>query len=32
MLLDYKEESIFRLYNLIKKKIIRVNNVYFIKR
>ena len=32
ILLRYKEEFIFRLYNLIKKKIIRVNNVYFVKK
>ena len=32
VLLRYKEEFIFRLYNLIKKKIIRVNNVYFVEK
>ena len=32
ILLNYKNEFIFYLYNLIKKKIIRVNNVYFIKK
>ena len=30
VLLRYKEEFIFRLYNLIKKKIIRVNDVHFV--
>ena len=32
VLLRYEEEFIFRLYNLIKKKIIRVNNVYFVEK
>ena len=32
VLLKYEEEFIFRLYNLIKKKIIRVNNVYFVEK
>ena len=32
VLLNYEEEFIFRLYNLIKKKIIRVNNVYFVEK
>ena len=32
VLLKYKEEFIFRLYNLIKKKIIRVNNVHFVEK
>ena len=32
ILLNYKVEFIFRFYNLIKKKIIRVNNVHFIKK
>ena len=32
VLLRYKEEFIFRLYNLIKKKIIWVNNVYFVEK
>ena len=32
ILLNYKNEFIFRLYNLIKKKIIRVNNIHFIKK
>ena len=32
VLLGYKEESIYRLYNLIKKKIIRVNSVHFVKK
>ena len=32
VLLGYKEEFIFRLYNLIKKKIIRVNNIYFVEK
>ena len=32
VLLSYEGEFIFRLYNLIKKKIIRVNNVYFVEK
>ena len=32
ILLNYEDEFIFRLYNLIKKKIIRVNNVYFVEK
>ena len=32
VLLRYEEEFIFRLYNLIKKKIIRVNNIYFVEK
>ena len=32
ILLNYEGEFIFRFYNLIKKKIIRVNNVHFIKK
>ena len=32
ILLGYKGEFIFRLYNLIKKKIIRVNNIYFVEK
>ena len=32
VLLKYKGEFIFRLYNLIKKKIIRVNNVHFVEK
>ena len=32
VLLNYEEEFIFRLYNLIKKKIIRVNNIHFIEK
>ena len=32
ILLNYENEFIFRLYNLIKKKIIRVNNVYFVEK
>ena len=32
VLLEYKEEFIFRLYNLIKKKIIRVNNIHFVEK
>ena len=32
VLLKYKEEFIFRLYNLIKKKIIRINNVHFVEK
>ena len=32
ILLDYKGESIYRLYNLTKKKIIRDNSVYFVKK
>ena len=30
--LNYKKKSIFRLYNFIKKKVIRVNNIYFMKK
>ena len=30
--LNYKNEFIFRFYNLIKKKIIRVNDIYFIEK
>ena len=30
--LNYKNEFIFRFYNLIKKKIIRVNNVHFVEK
>ena len=30
--LNYENEFIFRLYNLIKKKIIRVNDVYFVEK
>ena len=32
VLLKYKEEFIFRLYNLVKKKIIRVNDVHFVEK
>ena len=32
VLLKYEGEFIFRLYNLIKKKIIRVNNVHFVEK
>ena len=32
ILLDYKDEFIFRLYNLIKKKVIRINDVHFVKK
>ena len=32
VLLNYEGEFIFRLYNLIKKKIIRVNNIYFVEK
>ena len=32
VLLEYEEEFIFRLYNLIKKKIIRINNIYFVEK
>ena len=32
VLIDYKGDSIFRLYNLTKGRIIRTNNVYFIER
>ena len=32
ILLNYENEFIFRFYNLIKKKIIRVNDVHFIKK
>ena len=30
--LNYKNEFIFHFYNLIKKKIIRVNDIYFIEK
>ena len=30
--LNYKDEFIFHLYNLIKKKIIRVNDIHFIEK
>ena len=30
--LNYKSEFIFRFYNLIKKKVIRINNVHFVKK
>ena len=32
ILLGYEEEFIFRLYNLIKKKVIRVNDVHFVEK
>ena len=32
ILLDYKNEFIFRFYNLIKKKIIRVNDMHFVEK
>ena len=32
ILLNYEGEFIFRFYNLIKKKVIRVNDVHFIKK
>ena len=32
ILLNYKNEFIFHFYNLIKKKIIRINNIHFIKK
>ena len=32
VLLGYKGESIYRLYNLTKKKIIRANSVHFVKK
>ena len=32
ILLNYENEFIFRFYNLIKKKIIRVNDIHFIKK
>ena len=32
ILLNYEGEFIFRLYNLIKKKVIRVNDVHFVKK
>ena len=32
ILLNYKNEFIFRFYNLIKKKIIRVNDMHFIEK
>ena len=32
VLLRYEGEFIFRLYNLIKKKIIRVNNIHFVEK
>ena len=30
--LGYEDEFIFRFYNLIKKKVIRVNDVHFVKK
>ena len=30
--LNYKNEFIFRFYNLIKKKIIRINNIHFVEK
>ena len=32
ILLNYEDEFIFRFYNLIKKKIIRINDVYFVEK
>ena len=32
ILLGYENEFIFRFYNLIKKKIIRVNDVHFVEK
>ena len=32
ILLNYKNEFIFRFYNLIKKKVIRVNDIYFVEK
>ena len=32
VLLKYEEKFIFRLYNLIKKKIIRINNIHFVEK
>ena len=32
ILLNYEGEFIFRLYNLIKKKIIRVNDIHFVEK
>ena len=32
ILLNYKDEFIFRFYNLIKKKIIRINDIHFVKK
>ena len=32
ILLNYKSEFIFHFYNLIKKKVIRINDVHFIKK
>ena len=32
VLLGYEGESIYRLYNLIKKKVIRVNSVHFVEK
>ena len=32
VLLRYEEKFIFRLYNLVKKKIIRINNVHFVEK
>ena len=32
ILLNYKNEFIFRFYNLIKKKIIRVNDIHFVEK
>ena len=30
--LNYKNEFIFRFYNLIKKKIIRINDIHFVEK
>ena len=32
ILLNYKNEFIFHFYNLIKKKIIRINDIHFVKK
>ena len=32
ILLNYENEFIFRFYNLIKKKIIRINNIHFVEK
>ena len=32
ILLNYKNEFIFRFYNLIKKKIIHINDIHFVEK
>ena len=32
ILLNYESEFIFHLYNLIKKKVIRINDIHFVKK